>query len=427
MNDIICLVDGNNMFASCELAFRPDLIGKPVVVLSSNDACCIARSYEAKALGIKMAQPYFEVRHFEKTHGLIAFSANFTLYTDISSRIVSILEGFTPHVAPYSIDESFCRFPPLTGMDLLKLGNDIRSTILTQTGIGTGVGISTTKTLAKLANNAAKKFPKTGGVVDLVTDEKRRERLLAVMEINEVWGIGKALNKKLRAMGIITALDLAKFGESAANSQFSVTLARTVSELNGIPALPWEDDIELNDQIIATRSFGEKIFDKETVIASLSYHVSRAVKKLRLQNAVAHSITIHIRTNANSKIDKQYSNSYTCRSSTPINDVVTFTKMAKAGLDEIWRDGFPYAKSGITLNEIESKNHLQEDLFASDDNHDEKKNDMQSVIESINTRYGLGAANVGSAKSGGNWQPKSENRSPNYTTSWADIPTIKAD
>ena len=279
MNDLICLVDCNNMFASCELAFRPDLKGIPVVVLSSNDACCIARSYEAKALGIKMAQPYHEVKHFERSHGLVSFSANFTLYTDMSQRIVSILEGFSADVSPYSIDESFCLIPALKNMDLEKAGAEMRQAILQQTGIGTGVGISTTKTLAKLANGAAKKFPMTGGVVDLVTDPNRRERLLDVMPINEVWGVGKALTAKLQAMGVNTALDLAKFGEQAAKSQFSVTLARTVSELNAVPAIPWEDDVVLNHQIIASRSFGSKITDKETVFASIVHHVGRGVKE----------------------------------------------------------------------------------------------------------------------------------------------------
>ncbi len=225
MNDPICLVDGNNMFASCELAFRPDLRNRPVVVLSSNDACCIARNPSAKALGITMAQPYFQVRHFEKTHGLVVFSANFTLYTDMSQRIVTILQSFSPDVNPYSIDESFCIVPKIYSDDLAFYGQTIRQTILQQTGIGTGVGIATTKTLAKLANVAAKKYPKTGGVVDLITDPKRRERLLSIMPVNDVWGVGKALTTKLDAIGISTALELAQLSTTQAKSQFSVVLS----------------------------------------------------------------------------------------------------------------------------------------------------------------------------------------------------------
>ncbi len=427
MNDIICLVDCNNMFASCELAFRPDLRGRPVVVLSSNDACCIARSYEAKALGIKMAQPYFQVRHFEKTKGLIAFSANFTLYTDMSQRIVSILEKFSPDVSPYSIDESFCVLPSLNNMNLEHIGKQIRGAILKQTGIGTGVGISTTKTLAKLANNAAKKFPKSGGVVDLVTDPNRRERMLAVMDINEVWGVGKALTAKLTAMGVNTALDLSKFGETAAKTQFSVVLARTVSELNGIPAIPADDTVVVNRQIIASRSYGEKIFDKETVFSSIVHHVSRGVKKLREQGAVAYSISVTIGTNANSSIDKQYQNAGTCRTAVGSDDLKTFTELARKALDQIWREGFPYAKSGITINDITPKSNVQNDLFDLPTEPEDKKSEaVQSVIENINNRYGLGSAVVASHKQGGDWQPKSEQRSPAYTTSWADIPIVKA-
>lgn len=426
MSDVIYLVDCNNMFVSCELAFRPDLRGLPVVSLSSNDGCVISRSYEAKALGIAMAQPFHQIKHYERTHGLVAFSSNFTLYTDMSQRIVSVLEEFSPDVSPYSIDESFLLLPALKRMNLVEEGTQIRNAILRQTGIGTGLGISTTKTLAKLANGAAKKYPKTGGVVDLVTDPARRERLLAVSDVSDVWGVGKALTAKLQAMGVNTALDLAKFGTSAAKQEFSVVLSRTVSELNGEPALPWEDDHVVNQQIIASRSLGEKIYDRETLFASVAHHVGRGVRKLREQGAVARSISVAIRTNAFSSVDPQYSNSATCQLPTATDDMTTLTNEAREAFNRIWRDGYPYTKTGITLNEIIPRDQLQEDLFAAPVETDEKSEALMGALESINSRFGRGAAVVASQRQGGNWQPKAENRSPEYTTNWADIPIVKA-
>ncbi len=426
MPEIIALVDCNNMFASCEMVFRPDLKGKPIVVLSSNDVCCIARNYEAKALGIQMAQPYHEVRNFNETAGLLAFSANFTLYTNMSQRIVSIIEQFSPDVVPYSIDESFLRVPENSGA-LETFGGRLRKTILKQTSIGTGVGISTTKTLAKLANGAAKKFPKTGGVVDLVTDGARREKLLAVMEVNEVWGVGKALTKKLNAVGVMTALDLAKFGASAAKTQHSVVLARTVTELNGEPAVPWEADTAINQQIIASRSLGSKVTDKATVFASIAHHVSRGVKKLREQGAVAKSITVSIRTNGYTTSDPQYSNSATCQSETAHADIGAFAALASSALDKIWRDGYGYVKSGIVITDIAEKGALQDDLFAvSGSESDTKRDALHDTLDSINDKFGRGSAVVASQRQGGAWQPKSEHRSPDYTTSWNEIPKVKA-
>ncbi len=426
MSERIALVDCNNMFASCEMAFRPDLKGRPIVVLSSNDACCIARNYEAKALGIRMAQPYYEVRHLEKSKGLIAFSANFTLYTNMSQRIVSIIEQFSPDVVPYSIDESFCMIPENQN-SLLEAGNQIRLSILQQTGIGTGVGISSTKTLAKLANGAAKKFPQTGGVVDLISDPLRREKLLAVMGIDEVWGVGKAIAKKLSGMGVSTALDLAKFGSTSAKSEFSVVLARTVTELNGEQAVPWEADTAINQQIIASRSLGRKVTDKETVFASIAHHVGRGINKLREQNAVATSITVSISTNAYSTVDPQYSNAATCQSSTAHADIGAFTRLASTAFDKIWRNGYGYVKSGIVITDISEKGSLQEDLFAEDTSeHDEKRDSLHDTLDAINSKYGRGVAVIASQRQGGDWNPRSEFRSPEYTTQWNGIPIVKS-
>lgn len=422
----IALVDCNNMFASCEMAFRPELKGKPIVVLSSNDACCIARNYEAKALGIGMAQPYYEVRHLEQTKGLIAFSANFTLYTNMSQRIVSIIEQYSPDVVPYSIDESFFIVPE-NYSSLIEAGTELRQAILRQTGIGTGVGISTSKTLAKLANGAAKKFPKTGGVVDLASDPLRREKLLAVMDIDEVWGVGKAIAKKLRDMGVNTALDLAKFGAAAAKSEFSVVLARTVTELNGEAVLPWEADTAINQQIIASRSLGSKVTDRETVFASIAHHVGRGVNKLREQNAVATTITVSIRTNAFSSVDPQYSNSATCQSTSAHADIATFTGLAAAALDSIWREGYGYVKTGIVITNITEKGAIQEDLFAADTSeHDDKRDSLHDTLDAINRKYGRGTTVIASQRQGGEWNPRAEFRSPEYTTKWPDIPLVKA-
>ncbi len=374
-----------------------------------------------------MAQPYFQVRHFEKTHGLVVFSANFTLYTDMSQRIVTILQNFSPDVNPYSIDESFCIVPKVYSRDLDAYGKTVRQAVLQQTGIGTGVGIATTKTLAKLANVAAKKYPKTGGVVDLITDPKRRERLLSIMPVNEVWGVGKALTTKLDAIGITTALELAQLSTTRAKSQFSVVLSRTVAELNGESVLPWEEDHVINQQIIASRSLGGKITDKETIYASIVHHVGRGVRKLRAQEAVATSISVSIRTNAYAADSAQYSNTATAYLPSPSDDMSTFATLAREAFNSVWREGHAYATTGITINDIIPKANVQSDLFAEPtESSSEKSEALTSTVEKINQRYGLGTAIVASQRQGTHWQPRSEHRSPEYTTRWSDIPLVKA-
>ena len=423
MSKTIALVDCNNMFASCEKVFRPDLDNIPVISLSSNDGCVIARSYEAKALGIKMAQPYHEVKHFEHTHGLTVFSANFALYSDMSQRILSIIESFSPDVVPYSIDESFASLIGIPG-PLAEYGSIIQQAILKQTGIGTGVGIATSKTLAKIANNAAKKYKQTGGVVDIVTDPSRRERLLSVMPASDVWGVGNATTKRLAEIGIHTALELAQLGETKAKTAFNIVLARTVAELNGESVLPWEIDTAINQQIIASRSLGRKITDPDTLFASVAYHVGRGARKLISQSAAASSITVSIRTNAFSTSDKQYSNAFTMRLEQASNNVIILTKAARAAFKQIYREGYQYSKTGITMNGIVPTDKIQNDLFSLPDEMCKKSAQLIDTMGDINSRFGLGATVLASQKQGGDWRPRSATRSPLYTTSWPDIPKI---
>lgn len=274
---MFALVDVNSFYASCESAFRPDLKGKPVVVLSNNDGCVIASSAEAKALGVNMGAPYFKQKDLFRRYGVFCFSSNYELYADMSSRVMSILEELSPRVEMYSIDEAFC---DLTGVrncrDLTDFGREIRATILQKTRLKVGVGIAQTKTLAKLANHAAKKWQEqTGGVVDLSNIERQR-KLMTALPVDEVWGVGRRISKKLDAMGIKTICDLADTDIRFIRKHFNVVLERTVRELRGEPCLELEEFAPVKQEIICSRSFGEKLTDYNAMREAICTYASRA-------------------------------------------------------------------------------------------------------------------------------------------------------
>jgi DNA polymerase V len=417
------LVDCNNFYASCEKLFRPDLKHTPVVVLSNNDGCVVARSKEVKQLGIKMGVPYFKLKSEVAQYGIVAFSSNYALYADISNRVMTTLEMLAPKVEVYSIDEAFL---DLTGVDhcreISSFGQQLRQTIYQWVGISVGVGIAPTKTLAKLANHAAKIYPTTQGVVDL-TDRTRQRKLMAITPVSEVWGVGRQLSKHLTAIGVDTALKLADINPGWIKKQFNVVLERTVRELNGQSCLKLDDVTPIKKQIISSRSFGERITEKHVMREAIGSYAARATEKLRQQNQFARSLTVFIRTNPFSNTEPYYSNSATYQFPIPTDDTRDMLEKSHLLLDSIWRTGYRYMKGGVMLNDFYDAGIYQPDLFCEQKIRTNSKPLMQ-VLDKINHsgKGNIWFAGEGITKA---WGMKREHLSPAYTTNWKDLPVVK--
>lgn len=423
MSDIFALVDCNNFYASCEKLFRHDLKYTPILVLSNNDGCVVARSKEAKELGIKMGVPVFQIQDIIQQHNIQLFSSNYALYADLSSRVMRTLEEFAPRVEVYSIDEAFL---DLSGLDsitpLLELGQRIKATIDQWIGIGVCVGIAPTKTLAKLANHAAKKYPATGGVVDL-THRDRQQRLMAITPISNVWGVGRKLTKRLESMGIKTALDLANSPTATIRNQFSIILERTVRELNGESCLELEEVAPTKQQIMCSRSFGTKIIKFEQMCEAVSQYTERACEKLRLEKQQAKVLTVFIHTSPFNADQNNYSNSATGELVIPSSDTRDLNELAMQLLKRIWREGYSYNKAGVMLADFYSNNTYQPGLF---DEVAKRPNSekLMKVLDEIN-KSGLGRVFLARQGMSNTWSIKREHLSPAYTTRWSDIPSVR--
>ena len=420
---VFALVDCNNFYASCEKLFRPDLKDTPVVVLSNNDGCVVARSREAKLLGIKMGVPVFQIKAEMQRHGILAFSSNYALYADLSSRVMRTLEEMAPRVEVYSIDEAFL---DLTGIEsvlsLVEFGQQVRERIGHWIGITVCVGIAPTKTLAKLANHAAKKYPATQGVVDL-TNPDRQRRLLALVPVDDVWGVGKRLSKRLNALGITTALDLANASPRAIRDQFSVVLERTVRELNGESCIELEEIPPTKKQIVCSRSFGVKVTQFELLREAVCEYATRATEKLRKEQQQAKVMTVFIRTSPFKDNEPQYSNSASGELLIPSCDTRDFIELANHLLKRIWKDGFRYAKAGVMLSDFYDPGMFQPGLF---DDVSTRSNSQQlmSVLDTIN-QSGAGKVFFAGQGTKKDWSMKREHLSPAYTTRWDQLPRVK--
>ncbi|WP_415860758.1 translesion error-prone DNA polymerase V subunit UmuC [Vibrio metschnikovii] len=420
---VFALVDCNNFYASCEKLFRPDLKDTPVVVLSNNDGCVVARSREAKLLGIKMGVPVFQIKAEMQRHGILAFSSNYALYADLSSRVMRTLEEMAPRVEVYSIDEAFL---DLTGIEsaisLVEFGQQVRERIGHWIGITVCVGIAPTKTLAKLANHAAKKYPATQGVVDL-TNPDRQRRLLALVPVDDVWGVGRRLSKRLNALGITTALDLANASPRAIRDQFSVVLERTVRELNGESCIELEDIPPTKKQIVCSRSFGVKVTQFELLREAVCEYATRATEKLRKEQQQAKVMTVFIRTSPFKDNEPQYSNSTSGELLIPSCDTRDFIELANHLLKRIWKDGFRYAKAGVMLSDFYDPGMFQPGLF---DDVSTRSNSQQlmSVLDTIN-QSGAGKVFFAGQGTKKDWSMKREHLSPAYTTRWDQLPRVK--
>jgi len=425
MSPCFALVDCNNFYASCETLFRPDLKGRPIVVLSNNDGCVVARSKEAKALGIKMGVPAFELKRLFEDGTLLAYSSNYALYADISARVMSTLEMLAPAVEVYSIDEAFI---DLTGVshcvDLTAFGQSVRHTIQQNIGITVCVGIAPTKTLAKLANYAAKKWHKSGGVVDL-TDKARQRKLMALLPVGEVWGIGSKLSARLNKLGIHTVLDLADASPAFIKQQCSVVESRIVAELNGESCLVLEQVAPTKKQIVSSRAFGERITSKDLMHEAIAEYISRACQKLRKEKQQARQLTVFIRTSpfSDRQRDPYYANSITTSLTHPSADTRDFLAVASKLLDKIWKDGYRYAKAGVMLSDFYDEGVYQVDLFEPSPPAYQSKA-LMTVIDTINAKTGskVWFASQGASQA---WSMKRAMLSPQYTTKWTDLPVAK--
>ncbi|EML0289511.1 translesion error-prone DNA polymerase V subunit UmuC [Vibrio cholerae] len=420
---VFALVDCNNFYASCEKLFRPDLKDTPVVVLSNNDGCVVARSREAKSLGIKMGVPAFQIKAEMQRHGILVFSSNYALYADLSNRVMRTLEEMAPRVEVYSIDEAFL---DLTGIEsaisLVEFGQQVRERIGHWIGITVCVGIAPTKTLAKLANHAAKKYPATQGVVDL-TNPDRQRRLLALVPVDDVWGVGRRLSKRLNALGIITALDLANASPRAIRDQFSVVLERTVRELNGESCIELEEIPPTKKQIVCSRSFGVKVTQFELLREAVCEYATRATEKLRKEQQQAKVLTVFIRTSPFKDNEPQYCNSASGELLIPSCDTRDFIELANHLLKRIWKDGFRYAKAGVMLSDFYDPGMFQPGLF---DDVSTRSNSQQlmSVLDTIN-QSGAGKVFFAGQGTKKDWSMKREHLSPAYTTRWDQLPRVK--
>ncbi|QQD22768.1 translesion error-prone DNA polymerase V subunit UmuC [Oceanospirillaceae bacterium ASx5O] len=422
MRPVFALVDCNNFYASCEKLFRPDLRHTPVVVLSNNDGCVVARSKEAKALGIKMGVPVHKIQEHIQQHGVQVFSSNYALYGDISNRVMQTLEALAPAVEVYSIDEAFL---DLTGVanavDLTEFGLQVRATIQQHIGMTVCVGIAPSKTLAKLANHAAKQYPATRGVVDL-TDPIRQKKLLSLMPLSEVWGVGRKLSERLNAMGITTALELAEQNPKDIRQKFSVVLERTVRELNGESCLALEDITPTKQQILCSRSFGQRVTSYTEMQEAISSYVARAAEKLRHEQQQCQLLSVYIRTGLFNPNDPRYSNSASLRLDYPTDDTRVLLNAAGRLLQAIWKDGYRYAKAGITLSDFYDRGVMQPDLFTQPVISPNSARLMQ-VIDRINQQQ-RGRVFFASQGTGKAWAMNRNHLSPSYTTDWKQLPGV---
>jgi DNA polymerase V len=411
----IALIDVNNFYVSCERVFNPKLEDKPVVVLSNNDGCAISRSNEAKELGIKMGTPWFKLKEFAKQENVTALSSNYTLYLDMSHRVMTLLSKFSPDQEVYSVDESFLDLTSFKSKDLIKYGQQIKTKIKQWSGLPVSIGIGSTKTLSKLANHIAKKNPSFKGVCNLnVMDEDTLETWMSHFPVSDVWGVGRSLAPKLNQLGIISVLDLKHADPDYIRQQFSIVLEKTVRELNGVMCIELKDIEEPNKEIIVSRSFGRRVRDKQELIEAVTSYTSRAAERMRKQNSVATSLYIYIRTSPHND-KKHYANGVNIPLFQPSDDTIVLTNAALLGLDYIYRDGFDYQKAGITLCNLTSKDKVQGNLFS-----DTISNSRMRVMDSINQRW-KGKLKLGSEGITKEWEMKANFKSRNYTTNWDQL------
>ena len=419
----IALVDCNNFYISCERVFDPKLEGRPVVVLSNNDGCAVARSNEAKELGVKMAEPWFKMKDIAARHGIIALSSNYALYGDMSARVMSILSTFSPKQEIYSIDECFLDLDGFDPESLVAYGQSIRKTIKQHVGIPVCVGIASTKTLAKLANHCAKKrYAGKDGVCDFGRYSTTQiSKLFATIPVGDIWGVGRKISAKLIAMKMETVEDLRTANPSRMRQQFSIVLERTIKELNGISCIELDEAGTPRQQIMVSRSFGQEVSNFDDLSESVAYFATSAAEKMRKDGSVAASLCVFIQTNPFKEKSPQYNRSVVVPMGEPTGDTVKLVTAAILGLTAIYRDGFSYKKSCVMLMGLQPKDAIQSSLF-DDVAEKDKSNKLMGVMDSINRRMGKGSMAIAASGTQQRWAMRRDSKSPNYTTDWDELP-----
>ena len=422
----IALIDGNNFYVSCERVFQPELEGKPVVVLSNNDGCVVARSQEVRALGVGMGVPWFKLRDLAKQHGIIAKSSNYTLYADMSQRMHSVIGQFAPEQEIYSIDETFL---DLTGFnrDLIEYGIQIRQRVRQWTGIPVCVGIGSSKTLAKLANHSAKKVlvpEMANGVVEFNQLSARElNQLFGSIDVGEVWGVGRRNKERLYGIGIQTVKDLRDVSISRIKKEFNVVLARTVAELNGESCLALEEVAPPKQQIVSSRSFGQPVYLLEDLNEAVVSYASRAAEKLRKQHHVAGAIQVFLQTNPFKPDEPQYNNAVAVKLVKASDNSFRLSEAALYGLKRIYKPGYAYKKAGVMLMSLCPANQLPVDLFSGFDEQDtQRAKNLMATLDEINARMGRGTVRSAGEGIQKPWAMRSDNKSSAFTTDWGQLP-----
>ncbi|WP_142784256.1 Y-family DNA polymerase [Changchengzhania lutea] len=420
---MIALVDCNSFYASCEQVFRPDLQHKPVVVLSNNDGCIIAANKEAKTLTeIPMFQPVFKIKKILDLHNVVCFSSNYTLYSDMSRRVMDTLKTFSPLVEEYSIDESFVDLSFYHPEELVEIAHKIKDIIYKNTGIPVGVGIAKTKSLAKLANKFAKKIPENDNVFVIDSDEKRNY-LLQSLKVKDIWGVGRKHAIRLNNKNITTALEFANLPVAWIRKEMTVIGERLWRELNNMSCLEMLSVPHAKKGIGTAKSFGKKLTDYHLIAESCSYYVAEVADLLRQQQSAASQIEVFLTTNYHSDTDKQYQNKIIIALDSPTNSTIVLTQKALMGLKKIFKSGYRYKKVGINLSQLVPENQIQMNLFTP--YHKSESKELTQVMDAINSKYGknkVKLATVGNREN--EWALIKEHRSPRYTTQWHELLTI---
>lgn len=417
---VIALIDCESFYARCEMLFRPDLAGKPVCVLANNDGVVIARNKQVKALGVKMGAPYFQVKDYLNQEGVQVFSSNYALYADISRRVMQTIHSQVPDIECY-IDECWADLTGVPG-SLEALGFVIKGKVMRDVGMPVGMGISTTKTLAKLAQWASKTWPGTKGVVDL-TAKDRQEKLLRIAPVGEVWGIGRKLGAHLDIMNIKTAWDLSQYDRKSLRKMFNVNVERTARELAGEACLKMHQAPDLKQEIMKSCMFGQRVHQLDELRQAMASYTSVAAEKMRSQRSLCQQVSVSVQTGQFEEASTRYYNSIDMKLTNPSDDTRILLRAALAGLERIYRKGYAYSKCSVRLTRLHQRGEFTEDLFAAPAQAGSDK--IGAVMDTINLRYGRQAIHSARLQPDPGWAMRRDMLSPGYTSRWTELPQCR--
>ena len=415
------LVDCNNFYVSCERVFNPKLAGKPVVVLSNNDGCVVARSQESKQIGVGMGVPWFKVAHLAKEQGLIALSSNYALYGEMSARVMRLLAQYAPRQEVYSIDESFLLIGGMPEFE--NTARQIKAEVQQSLGLPICVGIAPTKTLAKLCNNVAKSTQTLGGVFDYETiSEAKKERLLRAIPIRNVWGVGRKLAEKFAERNINTALDLRQSDADLMGRLFSVVTKRTIMELRGTACIGMENVGEARKHIVSSRSFGQNVYTLEDLEEAVTSYATKACEKLRRDGSVAGEVSVTVRSSRYS--EESFAEGAVVPLPVSTDDTMVIVKHALQALRQSYQPGVPYQKASVTLGKVTPREGRQISLFSQGVDN-ERSEKMMKALDATNAKWGRGTLFLAGEGVDKSWKMRSEHKSPNYTSDWREIPVAR--